>query len=139
MSTRPTVVLFDIDGTLIRTGYAGTRALRRAFAELFDAPDAPGRVDVRGNTDLRILRTALAHAGQPTDDATVERTLAFYLDVLAHEVAASPGYEVLRGAEALARRAESEGFAVGLGTGNVRRGAEIKLSRSYRDRISLLK
>ena len=130
MTTRPTVVLFDIDGTLIRTGYAGTRALRRTFGDLFGAPDAPGRVDVRGNTDLRILRTALEHAGAPTDAATMDRTLAHYLEVLADEVASSPGYEVLRGAEALVRRADREGFAVGLGTGNVRRGAEIKLARS---------
>ncbi|MFO0692666.1 MAG: HAD family hydrolase [Polyangiales bacterium] len=127
---RPTVVLFDIDGTLIRTGAAGSRALRRTFETLYGAPDAPSRVDVRGNTDRRILRQALAHAGEATDEATLDRTLSHYLGVLADEVERSEGYQVLAGARELVVAATGAGFAVGLGTGNVERGAAIKLGRS---------
>ena len=35
-----TVLLFDIDGTLVLTGGAGARAMTRAFEELFAVPDA---------------------------------------------------------------------------------------------------
>lgn len=128
--SHPTVVLFDIDGTLIRTGAAGSRALRRTFEALYGAPDAPAKVDVRGSTDRRILREALVHAGETTDEVTLDRTLAHYLGVLADEVARSEGYQVLAGARELVVAATDAGFAVGLGTGNVERGAAIKLGRS---------
>ena len=36
------LVLFDIDGTLIRTGGAGVKAFERTFASVFDLPEANG-------------------------------------------------------------------------------------------------
>jgi len=133
---KPTVVLFDVDGTLVRTGGAGTRALRRAFASVHDAPDAPGAIDVRGNTDGSIVADALASIGVEPTEPAVDAILDAYLEALADEVANSPGYEVLAGVREILESLDgTDGFAIGLGTGNVMRGAAIKLARGGLDRF----
>lgn len=131
---KPTVLLFDVDGTLIRTGGAGTRALRRAFERVHGMPEAHRAVDVRGNTDGRIVADALAAIGiEPTDDA-VSAVLEVYLVELADEVACSPGYEVLPGVTTVLESFVGHPDVVmGLGTGNVERGAAIKLARGGLD------
>ncbi len=49
------VLLFDIDGTLIKTGGAGGQALMEAFSEMFGIPE-PQDVPFSGCTDRGIAR-----------------------------------------------------------------------------------
>jgi len=49
------VILFDIDGTLLFTGGAGSRALAGAFEELFGVGDALRGMSLAGRTDAGIL------------------------------------------------------------------------------------
>jgi phosphoglycolate phosphatase-like HAD superfamily hydrolase len=63
------LILWDIDGTLIRTGGAGVRAMTRAFSETCGIADALHRVEVAGRTDRLIMTDALALSGRPLDDA----------------------------------------------------------------------
>ena len=121
------LVLWDIDGTLIRTNRAGIIALERAFAALHGRPADMDRVDVAGRTDRWIIRHMLeANAVEPTP-AAVHAVLETYLGLLDAELDARPG-RVLPGVldllEHLHRR---EDVAQGLLTGNVERGARIKL------------
>lgn len=60
---RPTVLLFDVDGTLVTTGGAGRRAIVRAFAELHGRSDACDHFHFGGMTDLAILRAGLVRLG----------------------------------------------------------------------------
>lgn len=135
MNSRPTVLLFDVDGTLVRTGGAGTRALRAAFDAVHDAPDATASVDVRGNTDGSIVAAGLRALGlQPSADA-VSAIISAYLNALEVEIASSRGYQVMPGVvELLEWLAPSATHALGLGTGNHARGASIKLARGGLDR-----
>lgn len=127
---RPTIVLYDVDGTLITTGGAGRRALEVAFEEAYQQP---GVFDFSfaGMTDRAILRGGLRATGLPDDERALERILDVYLEVLRREVDAAERYAVHSGIEAsieaLKTRPEA---AVGLGTGNVERGARIKLERA---------
>jgi phosphoglycolate phosphatase len=57
------IILFDIDGTLVLTGGAGGRAMRRAFHDVFGIDNAFDGVPMPGRTDLSILGDALARAG----------------------------------------------------------------------------
>jgi phosphoglycolate phosphatase-like HAD superfamily hydrolase len=131
---RPTILLYDIDGTLISTGGAGRRAMRRAFASRFGRDEA---CDFRydGMTDQAILRLALGRAGVDPDGPDyvreVELVTAAYLAALEDEAArAAADFRVHPGiARSLDLVGGRAGFAVGLGTGNFRRGAEIKLGR----------
>ena len=56
----PTLLLFDIDGTLVLTGRAGLRAMVRTFEVEFGVPDAFRDVSMGGRTDSWLLSHALA-------------------------------------------------------------------------------
>src|SRR5688572_33414953 len=58
-----TIVLLDIDGTLIRTGRAGSRAMSRAFEDVFGIAGAFDGVEMAGRTDKWILDDAAVRAG----------------------------------------------------------------------------
>lgn len=121
------LVLWDIDGTLIRTNRAGIIALERAFASLHGRQPDMARVDVAGRTDRWIIRHMLeANAIEPTAEA-VHAVLEAYLGLLDGEMNARPG-RVLPGVlHLLEQLHHRDDFAQGLLTGNVERGARIKL------------
>ena len=50
------ILLFDIDGTLIKTGGAGGQALLEAFSETFRVRE-PGEVPFSGRTDRGIAQS----------------------------------------------------------------------------------
>ena len=66
------LLLFDIDGTLVLTGGAGSRAMTRAFAQTHGLEDALKKVDLAGRTDRIIMRDALTQAGLPHEDVDVD-------------------------------------------------------------------
>jgi phosphoglycolate phosphatase len=122
------LLLFDIDGTLMTSGGAGERALRRGFRDRFKIDDDLKKTEIAGRTDSGIARQMLAAHGLPE---TPENLTAFYdgyLQFLAEELPSSPGYllpGILPLLEALKPRAD---IVLGLLTGNLARGAEIKLT-----------
>ncbi len=126
----PTIYLFDVDGTLITTGGVGRHAIERALEHLFDQKDACSHFSFGGMTDRGIFRRGLAALEQPMDEATVDRLLEAYLPILAQEVRDAETYRVHDGIRgALEALSHLEDVALGLGTGNVERGARIKLER----------
>ncbi|HWZ87250.1 MAG TPA: HAD family hydrolase [Polyangiaceae bacterium] len=128
---RPTIALFDIDGTLIVTGGTGRRSVNRAFGKLHGRSDACDSFGFDGMTDRLIARTGLEAIGVEASPEAIDAWLAEYLLALADEVARADGarFRLLPGmSEAISACLEA-GMAVGLGTGNVREGARIKLER----------
>jgi phosphoglycolate phosphatase-like HAD superfamily hydrolase len=124
----PTILLFDIDGTLIDGRGAGRRAMEAAMAAVIGDGGGLPTMRFAGMTDRAIVRQGLGERGR-LDDAPsiVERVLAEYLRRLPEEVAATPG-RVLPGVTAvLDALRDRAGIALGLGTGNLRLGAEVKL------------
>jgi phosphoglycolate phosphatase len=129
---QPTVLLFDVDGTLVTTGGVGRRALEVAFERVHQRRDACRSFRLDGMTDRAIVRSGLSAIGiEPTEEG-IDRVLAGYLEVLGEEVAAAPAatYRVHAGMHAILEAASARReVAVGLGTGNIREGARIKLER----------
>ncbi len=126
---KPTILLFDIDGTLISTHGAG----RRAFARAFDELTGPGDhldFSFAGMTDRGIARQGLAAAGIEPTEAMIDRVLDTYVGWLGETLQATPQYTVFTGVvDVLESLRDRAGVAVGLGTGNIERGARIKLAR----------
>ena len=129
---QPTVLLFDVDGTLVTTGGVGRRALEIAFERSFGRRDACKTFGLDGMTDRAIVRTGMQAIGVEPTEALIDQVLVDYLLVLADEVASAPDatYRVHAGmAETVDRARSRREVAVGLGTGNIREGARIKLER----------
>src|SRR5512139_3246058 len=123
------LVLFDIDGTLIGSGGAGTLSLNRAFSEVFRIPDAFRGISMAGKTDIQIIKEGLRHHGLPSDNGVVPLVAASYLKNLAQEIPRAEGKHVKPGVrdalESLGR--EDRRMPRGLLTGNLEEGARIKL------------
>ncbi len=137
---RPTVLLFDIDGTLIDNAGSGRRSMDLAFQELHQRPDACESFSLSGMTDQAIVRKALEIIGVPATPEAISAVISTYLRHLAQQVlqVEDARYRLHAGMrEAVDAALARPGFAVGLGTGNVREGARIKLERvGIHDRFS---
>jgi phosphoglycolate phosphatase-like HAD superfamily hydrolase len=124
-----TVVLFDIDGTLLRAHGAGARSIARALHEVFGTTGpADHRFD--GKTDPQIVRELMTHAGVADEaiDAGMDAVLARYLELLEVELRDTAHVELLPGVPALLDAVEADDVLVaGLLTGNVAAGAAMKL------------
>jgi phosphoglycolate phosphatase-like HAD superfamily hydrolase len=124
------IVLFDIDGTLVSTGGAGRRSLIEVFEDLYERADCLD-FSFAGMTDRLIMRRALEALGEPERDDTIDRLIDAYIERLADHVAAAEGYVIFDGVHDILDEVTAwERTAVGLGTGNVERGARIKLERA---------
>src|SRR5918993_4204059 len=119
------VLLFDIDGTLIRSGGAGKAAMEAGLKTAFGVTEIHDRVSYSGRTDPGIARELLAIHGVEPTDANVERLKAAYLSHLPAMLRRRGGIVLPGIAKALQR--ERQGAVVGLLTGNIQAGAEVKL------------
>jgi phosphoglycolate phosphatase-like HAD superfamily hydrolase len=118
--------LFDLDGTLLTTDGAGRTALKLASADAFGVSEDLSNVAIAGNTDSRIGREILAKHGIPVTEGSLNRLLGAYLARLIDQLKINPG-RVLPGVVQVLDRVITHGVGVGLLTGNVRRGADLKL------------
>jgi len=125
-------VLFDIDGTLIHTGGAGSRAMTRAFAEACGIENGLEGIPVPGRTDTIILAEACARWGLDGGEAFVARFQQVYFRCLSEELQGLPESVpgVLPGVTALLDSlASTNAFTLGLLTGNYVTSARLKLER----------
>jgi len=121
------LILWDIDGTLIRTNRAGIIALVRAFAQLHGRETDMNQIEVAGRTDRWIISRMLEHHGMAASAENIHAVLEAYLQLLQSEMTARPG-RVLPGVlELLETLHQRDDIVQGLLTGNVERGARIKL------------
>ena len=131
-------LLFDLDGTLTRSAGAGTRALGRALHASPRAAEELRKMRLDGMTDRGIARTVLAAEGdhalpiearaKAVSEQEIDAVLERYIAALAEECShgaytALPGVPAL--IDALAAR---DDVVLGLCTGNLARGAELKLT-----------
>ena len=130
---RPIIALFDIDGTLIRAGGAGRRAVELALGEVFaqlDVEFSLDSVEFAGRTDPWIVRTALGRYGVNAEDALIDEVLQRYVAHLPRELELASAFEVLPGVLGLLTElSQREDVVLGLGTGNTKPAAYAKLAR----------
>ncbi|MBA4066874.1 MAG: haloacid dehalogenase [Isosphaera sp.] len=121
------ILLFDIDGTLIRSGGAGKAAMEGALRDEFGVATVRDVVSYAGRTDRVIGRDLLAAHGVPPTPESQARLQAAYLARLPPSLAAHGGQVCPGVRELLAELRPRPGVVLGLLTGNVRAGAETKL------------
>ena len=112
------LILFDIDGTLVGTGGAGTNSMNLAFDELFDIRDAFKDIPMAGKTDIQIIKEGLRFHGLSYVDGNVDRMINGYIKFLRQEID-NPHKHLKPG---IKESLESQSFS------NAKNWGEIKLS-----------
>ena len=124
------LILWDIDGTLIRTSGTGRKALEVAAAEIAQLADVP-HVDMSGKTDPQILRDIFTAADIAADH--IETMLPDAMSAAEKALAAAEdelragGYVIPGIRETLERLHATDGVRQALLTGNLTPNAALKV------------
>jgi phosphoglycolate phosphatase len=122
------LVLFDVDGTLLSAGRAARESILAALSSILGWEGSADGNDFSGKTDPQILRELVADVvGEARFDATLPAVLDRYVDELRQRlrpeaVVPKPGVSALLG-----RLSSDHRVTLGLLTGNIERGARMKL------------
>ena len=124
-----TLVLWDIDNTLLYTGGAGTVGMTAAFRDLYGVDNAFGKVEFSGRTDTAIFRDCARMHGLEEASLDVEqaRFVDAYIPHLAAALIETRGTLMPGVAAVLDALSARDDVLQALGTGNFRRGGELKL------------
>jgi phosphoglycolate phosphatase len=125
-----TLLLFDIDGTLLTTDGVGRRAVERSLSEITGCAVSTHGVTFSGKTDRQILREVLTMVDAEPQwlDGRFADCLAAYEDAM-DELLQPETVTALPGAtEVVPRLAQQDAFQLGLLTGNIRRMAYRKVA-----------
>ncbi|MDQ5858317.1 MAG: HAD hydrolase-like protein [Acidobacteriota bacterium] len=122
------LVLFDVDGTLLSAGRAARDSILAALAQVLGWEGSSDGNDFSGKTDPQILRELVMESvGRPHFEAALQAVLDRYVEELSRRlrpeaVVVKPGVPAL-----LDRLADEPRVTLGLLTGNIARGARLKL------------
>jgi phosphoglycolate phosphatase-like HAD superfamily hydrolase len=127
------LILFDIDGTLVSAGRVARDSILRALESAYvwkagEEHEDRSRYDFSGKTDPQIVRDlVIDRVGAERCESDLPRALDLYLKELERQL--EPGSVVAKpGIAALLSRLAAEPFVtLGLMTGNLERGARLKL------------
>ena len=122
-----TLILWDIDGTLLHSGGAGMKALETALQNVFGVTGSLAGIDFAGRTDPWIIRQIFARFGIEHTGEAYARYVDGYISLLPGVLAQSRARILPGVADILGEAAAREDVVQGLLTGNLRRGAEAKL------------
>ncbi|MFO0804442.1 MAG: haloacid dehalogenase-like hydrolase [Gemmataceae bacterium] len=121
------VILWDIDGTLIRSGGAGKDAMEGALRDAFGLAEVKDEVPYSGRTDRAIARDLLRVHGLDASESNQTKLQEAYLAKLPDSLRLRGGNVLPGVADVLAELRPRTDVLMGLLTGNIRRGARVKL------------
>jgi phosphoglycolate phosphatase len=124
------LVLWDIDGTLLSAGRVARDAILLSLKTSYGWSYSPdrGKFDFSGKTDPQIVRElVMDDVGRELFESSLSRALDLYLEELERQL--TPGTVVPKPGitELLERLAAEPRVTLGLLTGNLERGARLKL------------
>ncbi len=122
------LLLFDIDGTLITSGGAGERALCEAMTKRFGVEEDLKGITLAGATDALIARLLLEKHGLPVTPENCAALLDAYIQQLTTNLPKHQGRVLPGMLELLVKLRGHPEFVLALLTGNLVRGAELKLT-----------
>lgn len=128
-NTNPTLILFDIDCTLLLSGGAGRAATRHAMLEVFGTESQLGNHEFSGKTDWQTLVELLHETGH--DESSIGEYMPIYRQAMERHLTRLIGEFAVRpcpGAlELVAALRQRDDVLLGIVTGNVSTTAPIKL------------
>lgn len=128
MPERPTVILFDLDGTLVKFDLDAP-ILDRVLAQVVGLPDQGRLYDGVGRTERWIATEATRRAGLPLEGA-FERYAGAYTPLLREALTHVPAAPLPGVAGALKALRAREDVAMGIATGGMRANAVLKIEHA---------
>jgi phosphoglycolate phosphatase len=122
-----TLILWDIDGTILHSGGAGMKALQAALRDVFGVSGSLAGIDFAGRTDPWIMKQIFLQFGIAGTPENLSNYVDGYIAALPGILAQSDARVLPGVANILSRAAEHPDVVQGLLTGNLRRGAQTKL------------
>lgn len=126
-TTEKRLLLFDIDGTLIHSAGAGVHSLKLTLAERFAIKDDLEDIEIAGMTDSGIVMSILNKHRIPATNENIAGFLDTYVHFLSLELPRRAGVLLPGVLELLKRLKAQPHLVLGLLTGNISRGAQLKL------------
>jgi phosphoglycolate phosphatase len=99
----------------------------RVFYEMFSIHDAFAGARMAWKTDIQIIKEGLCRHGLPIGDGILSAILSRYVEILQGEISNPKGQIQPGVVKLLDALRETDGYWLGLLTGNIERGARIKL------------
>jgi phosphoglycolate phosphatase-like HAD superfamily hydrolase len=121
------LILWDIDGTILHSTGAGVTALREAFTGTFGIAGSFDGIDFAGRTDKLIIRQIFSRYSIEYTQVNFDRFIDAYIAALPRSLVECRARVLPGVADILNSAAGRPDVAQGLLTGNVRRGAQVKL------------
>jgi phosphoglycolate phosphatase-like HAD superfamily hydrolase len=122
-----TLILWDIDGTILHSGGAGMKALEAALLDVFGVSGSLAGIEFAGRTDPWIIRQIFSRFGIENSAENFSLYVDGYIALLPEILGASSARILPGVAKIISQAAEHPTVVQGLLTGNLRRGAETKL------------
>jgi phosphoglycolate phosphatase len=136
--SKPVVVLFDVDETLVHTGGSGARSWKVAFDKVYGVPADIGEHTSAGETDPAVAReTFTAVLGRDPSDDELDRIYVQYLLNLSEDILVSEGYRMLPGVDQCLAKLGEAGVLLGLVSGAMEGAARTKLIPANLNRFFL--
>ena len=127
-TSRPVVVLFDVDETLVHTGGSGARSWKAAFQKLYGIPADIGEHSSAGETDPQVARATFRGVlGHEPGDNELDQLYVEYLLHLADDILVSEQYRMLPGVDQCLATLGAAGVLLGLVSGAMEGAARTKL------------
>ena len=123
---RMATLLFDIDMTLITTNGAGRATIKATLESLVGTAEPMDSISVHGKTDSWIYNEVLKQLKIQPTPTILKNLYATHIQLLPKELEKREG-TILGGVSSLLKTLDQYPITLGLATGNLEQGAEIKL------------
>jgi len=125
------MVLFDIDGTLLRAGGIVRHAMGDALQHVFGTRGGIMDASFIGATDLGVVHNLMGREGFSAEeiDARFPGLIETYGPILKDKLADWDNFKLCPGVPAILDRLADEKTMLGLVTGNCKPGAKVKLNK----------
>jgi phosphoglycolate phosphatase-like HAD superfamily hydrolase len=125
------IILFDIDGTLLKAGGIVREAMGDALEEVFDTRGGIADVSFIGATDLGVVHSLMNHEGFSHEEINLRfpKLIQTYGSILREKLSFWNNFKLCPGVPEILDELKARGTLLGLVTGNCQVGAAVKLDR----------
>lgn len=122
------LILFDVDGTLLRSRGVGLKSMQEAIEQLHGISVDPSTLDTGGRLDHHLFRELLQLAGLPDDQESIQHLQRVYIERMQHHFSIDTWAAPLDGAQTLVQAVhEQDDLCSAVLTGNIEETCWLKV------------